>query len=116
MSTRYKAPRVSAYDEREAWARRPAVRLVHVRRDSEGRWFWYHWLCRKGESGLTWGHAMAVAYWHTRGPCASGTMFISHIDADPDTNTLRASWLCPECRQYCASHNPCDCCSDEESA
>ena len=99
----------------EQWQQRPAVRLVHVRRDAEGRWFWWHNLCHKGGSGVTtWMHAMAVAYWHTRGPCASGTKFGSHIEADPNANTQRASWLCPDCRQYCASDNPCDCCWNEE--
>lgn len=98
----------------DVWAQRPVVRLVHVRRDSEGRWFWYHRLCQKAGCGLTWSHAMAVAYWHVRGPCASGTPFLVHIEADPDANANRASWLCPGCRQYCASHAPCDCCMDEE--
>lgn len=98
----------------EAWAQRPAVRLVHVRCDSEGCWFWYHRLCSKAGSGLPWSHAMAVAYWHARGPCATGIPFLGHIEADPDVNELRASWLYPDCRQYCASHTPCDCCWDEE--
>lgn len=99
----------------DQWARRPAVRRVHVRRDSEGRWFWYHQLCGKAECGLnTWVRAYLGACWHLAHGCGSGTPFGSHIEADPDANTLRASWLCPGCRQYCASHTPCDCCWDEE--
>lgn len=113
---------------REDWAQRPAVRLVHVRRDSEGRWFWYHHRCRRALSGIgDWRDAVAQADQHARhdvrdpytGLCTAsdvrpGTPFLDHIEADPDANTLRASWLCPDCRQYCASHNPCDCCWDEE--
>lgn len=99
----------------DQWVQYRAVRLVHVRRDSEGRWFWYHRLCGKaGTNPPTWPDAYFSACWHLLDDCGTGKLFGTHIEADPDANTLRASWLCPGCRQYCASHTPCDYCMDEE--
>lgn len=101
----------------EDWQQRPAARLVYVRRDSEGRWFWYHNLCHAAAAGIgAWRDAVVEAAQHAKHDVHNwpGTPFFGHIDADPDTNRERASWLCPDCKQYCASHNPCDCCGDEE--
>ena len=96
---------------------RDAVRRVCVRRDDEGRWFWFHPACRAATAGIDgfdlalWQaveHATLAACPHPFKP------FGSHIVVDCDKNELRASWLCPWCKQYCASHTPCDCCCDAE--
>lgn len=90
-------------------------RRVHVRRDSEGRWFWVHYACRAATAEIgSFQDALGQAVEHVRvSPCQSSTkLFGDHIAVNCDANRLRASWLCPECKQYCSSHNPCDCCMD----
>jgi hypothetical protein len=89
---------------------------VHIRRDSDGLWFWYHPTCRTAEAQIdTFDAARVAALAHAdeeRCP-QPAKPFASHIEVDCDRNRLRASWLCPDCKQYCASHNPCDCCFDD---
>jgi hypothetical protein len=91
----------------------PHIRRVHVRRDSEGRWFWYHHQCRGAEAEFpTQPAALTAGVTHSCEEKRS-TMLV-HIAVNPDGNSQSASWLCPYCKQYCASHNPCDCCMDDE--
>jgi hypothetical protein len=88
----------------------PTTRRVHIRRDSENRWFWYHYQCHSAQALFpTQPDALTAALSHS---CKNHrSTFYGHIEVDPDRNNLSASWLCPSCKQYCASHNPCDCCS-----
>jgi len=100
------------------WREHLSVRRVHVRQDSEGRWFWYHPCCSGANAGIGgWAEAGREAAAHAAlGVCpAPEKPYGTHIAVDPDENGQRASWLCPDCKQYCASHNPCDCCMDAES-
>lgn len=93
----------------------PYLRRVHVRRDEEGRWFWVHYACRTARAEIaTFDVALGQAFEHARGvPCPRPEKsFVDHIEVDCGGNRQQASWLCPWCRQYCASHNPCDCCQD----
>lgn len=95
----------------------PYLRRVHVRRDTEGRWFWFHNVCRAAKAGIgTFSEALSQAFAHANdAPCPRpAESFATHIAVDCDANSLRASWLCPWCKQYCASHTPCDCCADVE--
>ncbi len=95
----------------------PHLRRIHVRQDSEGRWFWYHEACRSAKAEIpTYDAALHDAFAHAADmPCRKpAKSWAVHIEVDPDGNRERASWLCPYCKQYCASHNPCDCCFDEE--
>lgn len=98
----------------ETRKRRQPVLRVHVRRDSEGMWFWYHWTCRRAEVQIgTFDEARESALAHNCGSPRPAEKPLSwHIEVDCDRNRLSASWLCPDCKQYCASHTPCDCCFD----
>jgi hypothetical protein len=93
----------------------PYLRRVHIRRDEDGLWFWFHPVCRVAEAQFdAWGTALESASAHAAGSHEQRPekTFCGHIEVDPDRNSLRASWLCPWCKQYCPSHNPCDCCMD----
>lgn len=79
---------------------------TRVRRDTRGLWFWFHPSCSSAEAQLTTHtQALGSALGHS---CESHPVrYGTHIEVEP---TDGASWLCPGCKQYCASDNPCDCC------
>ncbi len=87
----------------------PWIRRVHIRRDESGRWFWYHPRCKAAEAQIaTHSQALGSALEHS---CAShAKRYGPHIGVEPDQGALWASWLCPGCKEYCPSDNPCDCC------
>lgn len=96
---------------REVRDAHPHIRRVHVRQDSEGHWFWVHHQCRGAQAEFaTQDAALDAGLGHA---CGQVRTFATHIEVDPSGNSQSASWLCPYCKQYCASHNPCDCCSDD---
>jgi hypothetical protein len=83
---------------------------TRVRRDNRGRWFWFHPACSSAQAQLpTHSQALGSALEHS---CDSHPVkYGTHIPIEP-VDTGGASWLCPHCKQYCASDNPCDCCMD----
>lgn len=88
----------------------PYLRRVHIRQDNDFQWFWYHPRCQGAQPHLaTHSQALGSALEHS---CTSHPIrYGPHIPADPDRNPEGASWLCPHCKEYCPSDNPCDCCA-----
>lgn len=97
-------------------AMHPYLRRVHVRRDAIGLWFWYHPHCRAAAAQIeTYERALGSALEHAAGfPCPKPVRsYAKHLEVTPTSRNGWSSWLCPGDRQYCASDNPCDCCSDD---